>query len=61
MTAKDVAEVYRFLERHPDLHTNGIRKWREIRDREAGVGSDDEAKVAQAIGKLRSIKAGFGF
>ena len=51
MTGADVAELWRFLESHPDLHTNGIRLWQRIRaagDRDR----DDEAKVAIAIGRF---------
>ena len=66
MTARDVAELWGFLSRNPDLHTNGYRLWEGIR---AGMGGsegkgkgkgkgrrerDDEAKVGMAIGRFRN-------
>ena len=55
MTGKDVAELYRFLETIPDLHTNGIRLWQRIKatammDRD----KDDDIKVALAIARFSS-------
>lgn len=62
MTGRDVAELYTFLETHPDLHTNGIRMWQGIKEKVAkskgtGKGSkgwdkEDEVKVALAIGRF---------
>ncbi|CAF9932301.1 MAG: hypothetical protein ALECFALPRED_005261 [Alectoria fallacina] len=52
MTGADVTELWRFLESHPDLHTNGLRLWQRIRAA-GGRNRDDEAKVDIAIGRFR--------
>ena len=57
MTGADVAELYRFLESHPDLFTNGIRQWQQMRARE-GVGvmsKEEEVKVGIAIGRFKRM------
>lgn len=52
MAGPDVAALWQFLQQYPDLHTNGIRKWQGVMDSE-GTCKDDEANVAQAIGRFR--------
>lgn len=54
MTWLDVAELWRFLERYPDMHTNSIRSWRAMKDRGGALSKDDEGKVTQAVGRFRS-------
>ena len=53
MTGRDVAELYRFLERNPDLHTNSIRLWEGMKDKASkGRCKDDDVKIALAIGRF---------
>lgn len=54
MTWLDVAELWRFLQRYPDMHTNGIRSWQAMKDREMSWSKDDEGKVVQALARFRS-------
>ena len=53
MTGQDVAELYCFLQRNPDLHTNGIRLWEGMKDKDGkGRHKDDDVKIALAIGRF---------
>lgn len=48
MKAKDVAELYEFFQANPDLHSNPIRYWQKIADRNFGE-RDDRKLVDLAI------------
>ncbi|KAF6234259.1 hypothetical protein HO173_007681 [Letharia columbiana] len=53
MTGPDAAELWRFLETHPDLHTNGLVGWRKIKDG-GPMDKVEEAKVNQAINRFKN-------
>lgn len=56
MTGADVDELWRFLERYPDLYTNGVRRWRALRE----IEKEREGEGAKAGGRKRRREGEMG-
>ena len=55
MTGRDVAELYEFLAKNPNLHSNGFSLWWGIKEQWGrGASEDDEIKVKKAVARFRS-------